>query len=266
MAPTEVLLGVGIGWKVGGDTTSHVGWSWRFVHHPCGCTCVLGELWGWTPMSARPHGEDPPAAPIGTTTLWARVGAPAKASGALTSDPALAGLLGTGRGRGQGGDTRSELADCPPAPHLLIPPAPPGQHPLQQRPPLPSPGRGAGGSCQPLLPPRGLLLPPVSGSPDKAPRWDPSVPFEAGSDMVGGRGRIAEPVTPLEGALWRRTGSVSSGAIQPAWVSFGSTVAHRRRLRFALDAYDSEWGTPKPPHSPGREGPPPLPHPGGTPG
>ncbi|NXK71501.1 ZP3 protein, partial [Amazona guildingii] len=44
-------------------------------------------------------------------------------------------------------------------------------------------------------------------------------------------------------ALWRRTGSVSSGAIRPTWVPFGSTVAHRRPLRFALDAYDSTWAS-----------------------
>ncbi|NWI32245.1 ZP3 protein, partial [Sula dactylatra] len=40
-----------------------------------------------------------------------------------------------------------------------------------------------------------------------------------------------------------RMGSVSSGAIQPTWVPFGSTVAHRRRLRFALDVYDSTWSS-----------------------
>uniref|UniRef100_A0A8B9G701 Zona pellucida sperm-binding protein 3 n=1 Tax=Amazona collaria TaxID=241587 RepID=A0A8B9G701_9PSIT len=40
-----------------------------------------------------------------------------------------------------------------------------------------------------------------------------------------------------------RTGSVSSGAIRPTWVPFGSTVAHRRPLRFALDAYDSTWAS-----------------------
>ncbi|NXA19150.1 ZP3 protein, partial [Ibidorhyncha struthersii] len=40
-----------------------------------------------------------------------------------------------------------------------------------------------------------------------------------------------------------RTGSISSGAVQPTWVPFGSTVAHRRRLRFALDAYDSTWSS-----------------------
>ncbi|NWQ96089.1 ZP3 protein, partial [Burhinus bistriatus] len=40
-----------------------------------------------------------------------------------------------------------------------------------------------------------------------------------------------------------RTGSVSSGAVQPTWVPFGSTVAHRRRLRFALDVYDSTWSS-----------------------
>ncbi|NWT48939.1 ZP3 protein, partial [Chroicocephalus maculipennis] len=40
-----------------------------------------------------------------------------------------------------------------------------------------------------------------------------------------------------------RTGSVSSMAIQPTWVPFSFTVAHRRRLRFALDAYDSSWSS-----------------------
>ncbi|NXX57811.1 ZP3 protein, partial [Scopus umbretta] len=40
-----------------------------------------------------------------------------------------------------------------------------------------------------------------------------------------------------------RTGSVSSRAVQPAWVPFGSTVAQRRRLRFALDVYDSTWSS-----------------------
>ncbi|NXV91615.1 ZP3 protein, partial [Calonectris borealis] len=48
---------------------------------------------------------------------------------------------------------------------------------------------------------------------------------------------------PLKDALWCRTGSVSSGAIQPTWVPFGSTVAHRRHLRFALDVYDSTWSS-----------------------
>ncbi|NXL37351.1 ZP3 protein, partial [Glaucidium brasilianum] len=40
-----------------------------------------------------------------------------------------------------------------------------------------------------------------------------------------------------------RMGSVSSSAIQPTWVPFGSTIAHRRRLRFALDVYDSTWSS-----------------------
>ncbi|KAK2525186.1 zona pellucida sperm-binding protein 3 [Columba guinea] len=40
-----------------------------------------------------------------------------------------------------------------------------------------------------------------------------------------------------------RTGSVSSVGVQPTWVPFGSTAAHRRRLRFALDAYDSTWSS-----------------------
>ncbi|NXN20513.1 ZP3 protein, partial [Nycticryphes semicollaris] len=48
-----------------------------------------------------------------------------------------------------------------------------------------------------------------------------------------------------------RTGSISSGAIQPTWVPFGSTVTHRRRLRFALDVYDSFWSSrlPQPSYS-----------------
>ncbi|XP_075568462.1 zona pellucida sperm-binding protein 3-like [Pelecanus crispus] len=40
-----------------------------------------------------------------------------------------------------------------------------------------------------------------------------------------------------------RTGSVSARAIQPTWVPFGFTVAQRRRLRFALDVYDSTWSS-----------------------
>ncbi|NXT48047.1 ZP3 protein, partial [Pluvianellus socialis] len=40
-----------------------------------------------------------------------------------------------------------------------------------------------------------------------------------------------------------RMGSVSSGAVQPTWVPFGSTMAHRRRLHFALDVYDSTWSS-----------------------
>lgn len=42
-----------------------------------------------------------------------------------------------------------------------------------------------------------------------------------------------------------RRGSASSGAVQPTWIPFGSTVAHRRRLRFALDAYDRECCSPR---------------------
>ncbi|NXS42782.1 ZP3 protein, partial [Balaeniceps rex] len=51
--------------------------------------------------------------------------------------------------------------------------------------------------------------------------------------------------------LRRRTGSVSAGAVQPTWVPFGSTVAQRRRLRFALDVYDSSWSSrlPQPTYS-----------------
>ncbi|XP_054246766.1 zona pellucida sperm-binding protein 3-like [Indicator indicator] len=40
-----------------------------------------------------------------------------------------------------------------------------------------------------------------------------------------------------------RVGNVSSRALQPNWISFSSTVAHRRRLRFALDVYDSSWSS-----------------------
>ncbi|NXW09525.1 ZP3 protein, partial [Fregetta grallaria] len=40
-----------------------------------------------------------------------------------------------------------------------------------------------------------------------------------------------------------RTGSISSGPVQPTWVPFGSTIAHRRRLRFTLDVYDSTWSS-----------------------
>ncbi|NWS73512.1 ZP3 protein, partial [Crotophaga sulcirostris] len=40
-----------------------------------------------------------------------------------------------------------------------------------------------------------------------------------------------------------RTGSVSSGAIQPTWVPISSTIAHWRPLRFALDVYDSTWSS-----------------------
>ncbi|NXN20089.1 ZP3 protein, partial [Indicator maculatus] len=52
-----------------------------------------------------------------------------------------------------------------------------------------------------------------------------------------------EPVTPLKAVLWGRVGNVSSRALQPSWISFGSTVTHRRRLRFALDVYDSSWSS-----------------------
>ncbi|NXD88677.1 ZP3 protein, partial [Halcyon senegalensis] len=54
--------------------------------------------------------------------------------------------------------------------------------------------------------------------------------------------RVVSP-SPLGVALWCRTGSVSSRAVQPTWVPFHSTVAHRRRLRFALDVYDSSWSS-----------------------
>lgn len=116
------------------------------------------------------------AAPMVTTTLCARVGAPVKASRATTVTRNLAltlcrgafWLLGMqhpswGAGDREGTPALSQVT--PPAPCLFVPPAPPGQHPLQQRPPLPPLGRGGCGSCQTLLPPGGLLLPQVSGSP-----------------------------------------------------------------------------------------------------
>ncbi|NWH74118.1 ZP3 protein, partial [Piaya cayana] len=53
-------------------------------------------------------------------------------------------------------------------------------------------------------------------------------------------------LSPLEDALWCRTGSVSSQAVQPTWISSGSTVAQRRPLSFALDVYDSSWSSPLP--------------------
>ncbi|NXX39356.1 ZP3 protein, partial [Tricholaema leucomelas] len=48
---------------------------------------------------------------------------------------------------------------------------------------------------------------------------------------------------PLKEVLWGRVGNVSSRAIQPSWISFGSTAARRRGLRFALDVYDSSWSS-----------------------
>ncbi|XP_032775796.1 zona pellucida sperm-binding protein 3-like [Strigops habroptila] len=53
----------------------------------------------------------------------------------------------------------------------------------------------------------------------------------------------ARPFSLPVDCYYPRTGSVSSSAIQPTWVPFGSTVAHRRRLRFALDVYDSTWSS-----------------------
>ncbi|GAB0189671.1 zona pellucida sperm-binding protein 3-like [Grus japonensis] len=53
----------------------------------------------------------------------------------------------------------------------------------------------------------------------------------------------ARPFSLPVDCRYPRTGSVSSGAVQPTWVPFGSTVAHRRRLRFALDVYDSTWSS-----------------------
>ncbi|XP_040415766.1 zona pellucida sperm-binding protein 3-like isoform X1 [Cygnus olor] len=58
-------------------------------------------------------------------------------------------------------------------------------------------------------------------------------------------GPVAHPAPfslPVE-CRYPRRGSASSGAVQPTWVPFGSTVTHRRRLRFALDAYDRSWSS-----------------------
>ncbi|XP_050752945.1 zona pellucida sperm-binding protein 3-like [Gymnogyps californianus] len=60
---------------------------------------------------------------------------------------------------------------------------------------------------------------------------------------AGGPVARARPFSLPVDCYYPRTGSVSSGAIQPNWVTFGSTVAHRRRLRFALDVYDSTWSS-----------------------
>ncbi|XP_074023451.1 zona pellucida sperm-binding protein 3-like [Numenius arquata] len=60
---------------------------------------------------------------------------------------------------------------------------------------------------------------------------------------AGGAVARARPFSLPVDCYYPRTGSVSSGAIQPTWVPFGSTLAHRRRLRFALDAYDSSWSS-----------------------
>lgn len=78
---------------------------------------------------------------------------------------------------------------CPPAPCLLLRPASPRQHPLQQRPPLPPLGRGSRGSCQTLLPPRGLLLPQVS----------------------------REPHVPTFPGLLPTTGPLGAGSTSPSW-------------------------------------------------
>ncbi|XP_040415767.1 zona pellucida sperm-binding protein 3-like isoform X2 [Cygnus olor] len=62
----------------------------------------------------------------------------------------------------------------------------------------------------------------------------------------GGRYRLEHPLTACGTVLqcrYPRRGSASSGAVQPTWVPFGSTVTHRRRLRFALDAYDRSWSS-----------------------
>ncbi|XP_049676788.1 zona pellucida sperm-binding protein 3-like [Accipiter gentilis] len=61
--------------------------------------------------------------------------------------------------------------------------------------------------------------------------------------LAGGPVARARPFSLPVDCYYPRMGSVSSGAIQPTWVPFGSTVAHRRRLRFALDVYDSTWSS-----------------------
>ncbi|NXW25460.1 ZP3 protein, partial [Circaetus pectoralis] len=76
------------------------------------------------------------------------------------------------------------------------------------------------------------LVPDPSPSP-----WTVTTPGKQGAPWGWGP---AEPRVPTLPGLM---GSVSSGAIQPTWVPFGSTVAHRRRLRFALDVYDSTWSS-----------------------
>ncbi|KAM9015749.1 oocyte-secreted protein 3 [Ara ararauna] len=63
------------------------------------------------------------------------------------------------------------------------------------------------------------------------------------SPMAMGPVARARPFSLPVDCYYPRTGSVSSGAIRPTWVPFGSTVAHRRRLRFTLDAYDSTWAS-----------------------
>ncbi|KAM6073924.1 zona pellucida sperm-binding protein 3-like isoform 2-T2 [Chlamydotis macqueenii] len=60
---------------------------------------------------------------------------------------------------------------------------------------------------------------------------------------AGGPAARAGPFSLPVFCYYPRTGSVSSGAVQPAWVPFGSTVARRRRLRFALDVYNSSWAS-----------------------
>ncbi|NXP04196.1 ZP3 protein, partial [Thinocorus orbignyianus] len=98
------------------------------------------------------------------------------------------------------------------------------------------------------LPPRGLSLPQVSGTPTHPPPpWSRLSPLPAPSIMMGrGCPPVGDPreaVTPLEDAPWHRTGSVSLGAIQPTWDPFGSIITHRRRLGFTLDVYDSSWSS-----------------------
>ncbi|XP_074438603.1 zona pellucida sperm-binding protein 3-like [Larus michahellis] len=60
---------------------------------------------------------------------------------------------------------------------------------------------------------------------------------------AGGPVARARPFSLPVDCYYPRTGSVSSMAIQPTWVPFSFTVAHRRRLRFALDVYDSSWSS-----------------------
>lgn len=89
---------------------------------------------------------------------------------------------------------------CPPAPCLLLCPASPGQHPLQQHPPLPPFGRGSRGSCQTLLPPRGLLLPQVSREPHGAGlRLSPVCPRSLGCYPQRDPSVLGPPAHPGQG-------------------------------------------------------------------
>ncbi|XP_027659982.1 zona pellucida sperm-binding protein 3-like [Falco cherrug] len=61
--------------------------------------------------------------------------------------------------------------------------------------------------------------------------------------LAGGAVARARPFSLPVDCYYPRMGSVSSRAIQPTWVPFGSTIAHQRPLRFALDVYDSTWSS-----------------------